>query len=57
MKIEAISNIYDCENSGGGIISVTFPPPEKLKTNFKLKVHFRNGGTIELFLLTAAHRT
>lgn len=41
MKIEAISNIYDCENSGGGIISVTFPPPEKIKTNFKLKVHFQ----------------
>ena len=40
LKIEAVSKIYFCENSAGGQISVSFPPPEKIKTNFKLKVHF-----------------
>ncbi|MEO8211183.1 MAG: diaminopimelate epimerase, partial [bacterium] len=41
LKLEAVSKIYDCENLEDGRISVSFPPPEKVKTNFKLKVHFQ----------------
>lgn len=41
IKLEAVSKIYNCKNSDDGQISVTFPPPEKIKTNFKLKVHFQ----------------
>lgn len=41
LKIEAVSEIYDCKLNDDGLISVTFPPPVKVKTNFKLKVHFQ----------------
>lgn len=41
LKIEAVSKIYTCKNTSDGQISVSFPPPEKIKTNFKLKVHFQ----------------
>lgn len=41
LKIEAVSDIYECKNLNGGMISVAFPPPGKIKTNFKLKVHFQ----------------
>ncbi|MEO8663952.1 MAG: diaminopimelate epimerase [Ignavibacteria bacterium] len=42
MKIEAVGKIYDCLKQIDGQIAVTFPPPEKIKTNFKLKVHFQD---------------
>lgn len=42
LKIEAVSNIYDCKILSDGEISVKFPPPMKVKTNFKLKVHFQD---------------
>ncbi|MDQ3193891.1 MAG: diaminopimelate epimerase [Bacteroidota bacterium] len=41
LNIEAVGGIYKCENMNNGQISVTFPPPAKIKTNFKLKVHFQ----------------
>ena len=40
LSIEAVSEIYDCQICEDGLISVSFPPPVKVKTNFKLKVHF-----------------
>jgi diaminopimelate epimerase len=41
LMLEAVSKIYECKNLSDGQISVLFPPPEKIKTNFKLKVHFQ----------------
>ena len=41
LNIEAVSEIYECEFLEAGLISVLFPPPVKVKTNFKLKVHFQ----------------
>ena len=41
LKIEAVSEIYECIKLPDGRITVSFPPPEKVKTNFKLKVHFQ----------------
>ncbi len=41
LNIEAVSEIYACEYLESGLISVSFPPPVKVKTNFKLKVHFQ----------------
>lgn len=41
LSIEAVSEIYSCSKADEGQISVTFPPPIKVKTNFKLKVHFQ----------------
>ncbi|MBL8006997.1 MAG: diaminopimelate epimerase [Ignavibacteria bacterium] len=41
LKIEAVSEIYDCKSEKDGLIAVVFPPPVKVKTNFKLKVHFQ----------------
>ena len=41
MKVEAVSEIYGCQILESGLISVSFPPPVKIKTNFKLKVHFQ----------------
>ncbi|MBS1517175.1 MAG: diaminopimelate epimerase [Bacteroidetes bacterium] len=41
MKIEAVSEIYDCRFISGSEISVKFPPPLKVKTDFRLKVHFQ----------------
>lgn len=41
LKLEAVSKVYDCKNLEDGQISVFFPPPIKIKTNFKLKVHFQ----------------
>lgn len=41
LKIEAVSKTYECKNTSDGQILVSFPPPEKIKTNFKLKVHFQ----------------
>ena len=42
LKLEAVSNFYDCKILSDGEISVKFPPPVKIKTNFKLKVHFQD---------------
>jgi len=41
LKIEAVDKIYYCKKSDDGQISVLFPPPSVVKTNFKLKVHFQ----------------
>lgn len=41
LKLEAVSKIYDCKIIDENKISVIFPPPVKVKTNFKLKVHFQ----------------
>lgn len=38
--LEGVGKIYDCRFTDDGEISVGFPPPEKMKFNFKLKVHF-----------------
>lgn len=38
--IEGVGKIYDCKFTDDGEISVGFPPPEKMKFKFKLKVHF-----------------
>ncbi len=42
LNIEAVGKIYKCLKLNDGQISVTFPPPEMIKTNFKLKVHFQD---------------
>ncbi|MFZ1320964.1 MAG: diaminopimelate epimerase [Ignavibacteria bacterium] len=39
--IEAVSEIYECKIISQNNISVKFPPPLTVKTNFKLKVHFQ----------------
>lgn len=41
LNLEAVSEIYGCELIESGLISVSFPPPVKVKTNFRLKVHFQ----------------
>lgn len=41
LTLEAVSKIFECTNPGNGIISVGFPPPNKIKLKFNLKVHFR----------------
>lgn len=38
--IEAVLNTYRCKILDNGQISVEFPPPEKIRTQFELKVHF-----------------
>ena len=38
--LEAVSNTYECNVLDNGEISVAFPPPEKIRTQFQLKVHF-----------------
>ena len=38
--IEAVLNTYLCKTLDNGQISVEFPPPEKIRTQFELKVHF-----------------
>ena len=38
--IEGVSKLFDCRFSDDGEIIVGFPPPRKMKFNFKLKVHF-----------------
>lgn len=40
--IESVSENYECKKLADGQISVKFPPPKKFKTNFKLKVHFKD---------------
>ena len=40
MAIEAVSKIYKTEIISDNLISVGFPPPDKIKMKFKLKVHF-----------------
>lgn len=40
LTIEAVSDIYEAQLLDDGKVKVKFPPPRKLKTNFKLKVHF-----------------
>lgn len=42
LKLEAVSNIYECNILVDGQISVSFPPPEEIKTDISLKVHFEN---------------
>ena len=41
IRLEAVSKIYECKIIDENKISVIFPPPVKVKTNFKLKVHFQ----------------
>lgn len=41
LNIETVSQIYECEIISGNEISVKFPPPVIIKTNFRLKVHFQ----------------
>jgi len=41
LKIEAVNKIYYCKRSADERISVLFPSPSMVKTNFKLKVHFQ----------------
>lgn len=38
--LEGVGKIFDCRFTEDGEISVGFPPPDKVKFNFKLKVHF-----------------
>lgn len=38
--VEGVGKIFDCRFKEDGQISVGFPPPNKVKFNFKLKVHF-----------------
>lgn len=38
--IEAVSNKYDCKILNNRQIAVAFPPPLRIKTRFKMKVHF-----------------
>jgi diaminopimelate epimerase len=40
ITLEAVSKIYECNNLENGLISVNFPPPENIRLNFNLKVHF-----------------
>lgn len=40
MTIEAVGKIYSAELKGSNIISIGFPPPNKIKLKFKLKVQF-----------------
>ncbi len=40
MTLEAVRKIFDCEFCFDGQIKVGFPPPAKMKFNFKLKVQF-----------------
>lgn len=42
LKIEAVNKIYYCKTSDDDQISVLFPPPTIIKSNFKLKVHFQD---------------
>ena len=38
--LEAVSKSYECNILDNGEISVAFPPPEKIRMQFNLKVHF-----------------
>ena len=40
LTIEAVSKIFKSEILENGLIRIDFPPPEKIKLKFKLKVHF-----------------
>ena len=40
MTVEAVRKIYSAELKGSNIISIGFPPPNKIKLKFKLKVQF-----------------
>ncbi len=40
LLLEAVSNIYESKSNEDGTIRISFPPPERVKLNFKLKVHF-----------------
>jgi len=40
LTVEAVSRIYKCEIMDREFISVSFPPPDIVKLNFDLKVHF-----------------
>jgi diaminopimelate epimerase len=41
LTLEAVSKIYECHNVGNGLISVGFPPPNKVRLKLNLKVQFR----------------
>ncbi len=41
LLIEAVSKIFKSEIIGNNLISVEFPPPVTIKTNFKLRVQFQ----------------
>ncbi|HAY33404.1 MAG TPA: diaminopimelate epimerase [Ignavibacteria bacterium] len=41
LRIEAVSQIYESEIISDNEISIRFPPPVTVKTNFRLKVHFQ----------------
>lgn len=38
--LEGVGKIFDCGFTDDGEVSVGFPPPERMKFKFKLKVHF-----------------
>ncbi len=40
LKIEAVSSVYETKINDDGTITTAFPPPARIKLNFKLKVHF-----------------
>jgi diaminopimelate epimerase len=40
IKLEAVSKVFDCIVKKDDSISVKFPPPEKIKIKFKLKIKF-----------------
>jgi len=40
LLLEAVSRIFESKHNEDGTIRISFPPPEKVKLNFKLKVHF-----------------
>jgi diaminopimelate epimerase len=40
ISLEAVNKIFTCRLQNDGLISVNFPPPDKIKFKFKLKVHF-----------------
>ena len=42
LRIEAVSSVYENIINSDGTITTAFPPPVKLKLNFRLKVHFED---------------
>jgi diaminopimelate epimerase len=42
MTLEAVSKIFESSFSEDETIKISFPPPELVKLNFKLKVHFED---------------
>ena len=42
LKLEAVNKTFECKINDDKTISVIFPPPDKIKMKFKLKVNFNN---------------